>query len=215
MATDHKLYLFKRILEKHKQLGIFNTVKANLLNKDKGFIYINRNTALYLAPSSTLAVASHFTMNCYWMKKEYSSAILSISEKATLLISGNFTIYSGAKIYVNDEATLLLGSGYINHNANICCFARIEIGQDVAIADNVTIRDSDDHDILSSPHVKTSPIKIGNHVWIGMNVTILKGVTIGDGAVIAAGAVVTRDVPAACLAGGVPARILKENVVWQ
>jgi acetyltransferase-like isoleucine patch superfamily enzyme len=215
MATNHKIHLLKSILAKHRQISLVNTLKINALNKDKGFIYINHNTALHISPSSTVAVAAHFTMNCYWVEKDYSSALLSLAERATLLILGDFIIYSGAKIYVNEEASLILGSGYINHNANITCFTKIEIGWDVAIADNVTIRDSDDHDILSSPHIKTSPISIGNHVWIGMNVTILKGVTIGDGAIIAAGAVVTRDVPAGCLAGGVPARVMKENVVWQ
>jgi acetyltransferase-like isoleucine patch superfamily enzyme len=54
----------------------------------------------------------------------------------------------------------------------------------------------------------------GNHVWIGMRAMILKGVTIGDGAVVAAGAVVTRDVPARALVGGVPARVLRNDVEW-
>jgi len=61
----------------------------------------------------------------------------------------------------------------------------------------------------------TQPISIGNHVWIGINATILKGVTIGDGAIIAAGAVVTRDIPASCMAAGVPASVIKNNISWE
>lgn len=57
-----------------------------------------------------------------------------------------------------------------------------------------------------------APIHIGKNVWIGSNATVLAGVTIGDGAVIAAGAVVTKDVPPNTVAGGVPAKILK-NIV--
>ena len=54
------------------------------------------------------------------------------------------------------------------------------------------------------------PVKIGCNVWIGANVTILPGVTIGDGAIIAAGAVVNRDVKANTIAGGVPAKYIKD-----
>ena len=56
-----------------------------------------------------------------------------------------------------------------------------------------------------------APVKIGNGVWVGAHATILSGVTIGDNAVIAAGAVVTKDVPANAVAGGVPAKIIKQN----
>lgn len=96
------------------------------------------------------------------------------------------------------------------------CFEKIEIGEDLAIAEQVVIRDSDNHIVSSSKgHKMTQPIRIGNHVWIGTRATVLKGVTIGDGAIIAAGAVVTRDVPPACLAAGVPAKVIKKNVEWE
>ena len=54
------------------------------------------------------------------------------------------------------------------------------------------------------------PVKIGCNVWVGANVAILPGVTIGDGAIIAAGAVVNRDVKANTIAGGVPAKYIKD-----
>ena len=48
-----------------------------------------------------------------------------------------------------------------------------------------------------------------------MRATILKGVTIGDGAIVAAGAVVTKDVPPKTLVGGIPAKVIKEDIEWQ
>ena len=66
-----------------------------------------------------------------------------------------------------------------------------------------------------SHNIASCDIKIGNHVWIGANVTILKGVSIGDGSIVAAGSVVTKSIPEACLAAGVPAKVIKENVQWK
>ncbi|MGH3439954.1 MAG: acyltransferase [Sciscionella sp.] len=56
------------------------------------------------------------------------------------------------------------------------------------------------------PDVDRAPVSIGNRVFLGANAVVLMGVSIGDAAVVAAGAVVTRDVPAATVVAGVPAR---------
>ena len=107
---------------------------------------------------------------------------------------------------------LILGRGFINSNCKIRCFERISIGNGCAISHDVTIMDSDAHEINGSRN--TAPICIRDHVWIGTRATVLSGVTIGEGAVVAAGAVVTHDVPKATLVAGIPARVIKENVEW-
>ncbi len=55
-------------------------------------------------------------------------------------------------------------------------------------------------------------IKIGSGCWIASGVTITGGVTIGDNVIVAAGAVVTKDIPSNKIVGGVPAKIIKDNV---
>lgn len=55
-------------------------------------------------------------------------------------------------------------------------------------------------------------VVIEEDCWIGCNVTLLCGVTIGRGCTIAAGAVVNKDIPPYCIAGGVPAKVIKR--IW-
>lgn len=66
-------------------------------------------------------------------------------------------------------------------------------------------------EVFSTVPSRTARIEIGPDVWIGAGVTVLAGVSIGTGAVLAAGCVVTKDVPPYTVAGGVPARTLKER----
>ena len=52
---------------------------------------------------------------------------------------------------------------------------------------------------------------VGHDVWLGYRPLIMPGVTIGHGAVIAAGSVVTADIPAYAIAGGNPARVIRQR----
>ncbi|HEY9140071.1 MAG TPA: CatB-related O-acetyltransferase [Bryobacteraceae bacterium] len=54
-------------------------------------------------------------------------------------------------------------------------------------------------------------VRIGSDVWIAHRVTILSGVFIGDGAIVAAGSVVIKDIPPYAIAGGVPAKVIRNR----
>lgn len=56
---------------------------------------------------------------------------------------------------------------------------------------------------------KTSSISIEDDVLIGTCSIILKGVTIGARSIIAAGSVVTKSIPADCIAGGNPCKVIR------
>ncbi len=167
--------------------------KSSKINIQNGYLFLNKSMRV----------------------KEPFLGMLEMGENAEINVQNTFSIHSGCHIIVLKNAKLNLGSGYINRNVKIRCYPEISIGNDVAISENVTIWDSDAHQIMRKEKQMTQPISIGNHVWIGTNATILKGVTIGDGAIIAAGSVVTKDIPAGCLAAGVPAKVIKENMQWK
>ena len=75
--------------------------------------------------------------------------------------------------------------------------------------------DDDLRTILEAKTNRDSSITIGNHVWIAADVKILKGVKIGHCSIIVTGSLVTKDVNDNALVGGIPAKILKENINWK
>lgn len=192
----------------------------NLINsfkykkKKSNFICFNPCTKV-IGKNVEINIKNRFVFNKHWNEKRdlrnTIPALLELSDNSKLTVD-DFTIYAGGKVCVADGAELILGTGYINHNISIECFKKIEVGKNVCISDNVQIRDSDNHLIKGKESEATKPIIIKDNVWIGMGVIILKGVTIGEGAIVAAGAVVNKDVPPHTLVGGVPAKIIRENV---
>lgn len=101
---------------------------------------------------------------------------------------------------------------YFNFGASFVDDADITIGDYCQFGPNVTICTAE-HPLDPALRKKglqyNLPIRIGNDVWVGAGAIILAGVSIGDGAVVGAGAVVTRDVEAATVVAGSPARVIK------
>jgi maltose O-acetyltransferase len=117
----------------------------------------------------------------------------------------------------NRGATIRIGDGtHINNNfVAISEHRSITIGEKVLIGTFVEMYDSNFHGLeperrnISSPE-EASDVVVEDNVFIGSNVKILKGVTIGRGSVIAQGSIVTKSVPPGVVAGGNPARVLKQ-----
>jgi acetyltransferase-like isoleucine patch superfamily enzyme len=130
---------------------------------------------------------------------------------ADVAIAPNVSIRNGERITVGARTHL---------NEHSCIWAgdstgRISIGADVLVAPGVFITASN-YGLLPGQLIQTQPkseadIVIGNDVWIGTGAVITAGVSIGDGCVVGANAVVTKDLPPGSIAGGVPARVLRQR----
>lgn len=64
-------------------------------------------------------------------------------------------------------------------------------------------------DTFNLPYLK-APIHLKKGCQIGMGSIIMPGVTIGEGTIVGAGSVVTKNLPDWCIAGGCPAKVLKQ-----
>jgi serine acetyltransferase len=197
------------------ELDLLSTIRFGVFRRLDLDLTVYRNSTVTLRERASLTGRGELHVGPKWPAYCADRTLLAVWDDGTLIVDGKFQLFTGTRVVVDRGARLELGSGYVNCHSAIACFKDIRIGDDVAIAENVVIRDSDNHSIVGSRHEMTQPIVIGNHVWIGMNCNILKGVTIGDGAVIAAGSVVNKDVPANVLAGGVPARVIRERIEWR
>lgn len=150
----------------------------------------------------------------------YGGKSVKIQQKYSSIECGRYVkFWPDTKISVigtpKKKAVLRIGD-YVSfgNRTQIHCGNYIEIGDNTIISWDCCIMDRDYH-AFNSDYEQIKHVLIGKHVWIGCHVLILKGICIGDGAVIAAGSVVTKDIPSKCLAGGNPAKVIKENIKWK
>lgn len=131
-----------------------------------------------------------------------------------------FIASCGEHVNIEDHARI---SSRLSIGSNSGVGVRASISGTVTIGDNVMM--GRECIILTRNHAfarrdipmceqgfqEERPVVIGSDVWIGHRVMILPGSRIEDGAVIGAGAVVSGTIPAYSIAGGVPARVIRER----
>ncbi len=112
----------------------------------------------------------------------------------------------GFNIFIGDDF-------YSNYNLTILDCAKVTIGNNCYIADNVGIYavGHPTNRLLRRVDIEYgAPVVIGDDVWIGGHTVINPGVTIGDNVVIGSGSVVTRDIESGVVAAGNPCRVIRK-----
>lgn len=135
-------------------------------------------------------------------------------------LSKPFSLAENCMILAQDKGSEIVAGRDLRLNANVTlnadCQGKIILGENVLMGPGVVLRASNhrfankEQPINSQGH-DSGTITIEDDVWLGANVVVLPNVTIGRGSVIAAGAVVSKDVAAYTIAGGVPAKKIKER----
>lgn len=136
-------------------------------------------------------------------------------------------IFSRCGSNINVERMAFFGMGKaleIGSNSGLgprACLMNVKggdliIGDDVMMGPDVLVYTCNhNHDNVDIPMDRQgftySKVVIEDDVWIGARVIILPGVRIGKGSIVGAGAVVTRDIPPYSIAGGAPAKVLKNR----
>lgn len=189
--------------------------RANMDNKQflefiKNAEVIKAGSEAHLKMHELSARAQKITMRLNYGFHEPEETVRLFSELTESKVDDSFRCF--LPFYTECGINIKLGKNvFINSG---CCFqdhAGIEIGDGTLIGHQVVIATLNHaQDPLSRADMFPKPVKIGKNVWIGAHATILPGVTIGDNAIIAAGAVVTKDVENNVVAGGVPAKKIKD-----
>ena len=185
-------------------------------NSRMKFLWPMRHTIIRFEKGARLILNANYVIGTQQVKGSHQEGRLLVQKKGTFIIgSEGFEQFAGMYIRVMPGGELEIDGLVANEGCQITAGRKIHIGNGCLFARDVTLRSDDVHTIRIEGYEASRPITIGNHVWIGQGATILKGVTVGDGAIIAAKSLVLKDVPAQALVGGVPAKVIRENVEWE
>jgi acetyltransferase-like isoleucine patch superfamily enzyme len=139
--------------------------------------------------------------------------------RCSLVVGENVLISDATLELFGEGSEITVGSGTSIaggfYGAHWGC--SISIAEGCMFSSGVDIRTTDSHSIIGADGQRINPDKgvvIRERVWLARGVTVLKGSIIEPDSVVGAGAVVSGFIPAAVVAAGVPARVLRTDISW-
>ena len=187
--------------------GIFRKI---FFKKSKGMLFIGKRVKIKNKKNISFNGSATIEDGCF----------IQALSKGGMTVGNNFSLgrnsiieCTGVIRELGEE--LVIGDNVgIAANAFIAMRGKIEIGNNTIFGPNVSIH-AENHNFsdidkpIKLQGATRKGVKIGEDCWIGSKAVILDGVTIGSHSIIAAGAVITKDIPEYCIAGGVPAKVIK------
>lgn len=184
MKNIFKIFRERRILKEFFYNHISNKIQKNNGSK----ILIFRNTFIKIEAGSKIVLnGGILRVGTPCFHDNNGVTTLSLFNNSRLIVNAGGNMWSGSSINLI-SGQLSLGLFELNYNSIIRCYKKITIGNDVFVARNSIISDSDSHSIINcgAKRPNIGDVCIGNKVWICSNSVILKDTTIHDNCVIAA-----------------------------
>ena len=149
------------------------------------------------------------------------NALIHIQGNDNSIVLGKKSFISGAELWIEDDNNSInIGERtFVGHHSHIACTegCSLQIDERCMISSYVQIRTGDSHSIFNNNGDRINKgmnIILGSHCWVGEGAKILKGVILEGDDIVSTGAIVTKTFQKNVLIGGVPAKIIKEEVNW-
>lgn len=191
--------------------GIVRVDNSKIIPYKNAVIDIETGARIYI-------VNGNIEIGCNLLKGSKEETRIRLRENAVWGSDGGCKISYGSTIEILKGAVLNSKYFTVNSNSTLIAAKKINLGQDVMIARNVVIYDSDFHEITcdGTKGEKSKDVIIGEHVWIGTNSMVLKGVKLEKGCVVAANTIVTQNVENENLIGNkLEIKCINNHIEWK
>ena len=144
------------------------------------------------------------------------------------ILGSNNTLVIEEGVNIRDTHIEIVGENSLIHLGKECIVGHgsylsakegksLIIKEKCMLSRNVKVMTSDGHPIYQDENIinYAKDVLIDEHVWLADNVTILKGVTVGAYSIVGINATLTHSIDSHTIAVGNPAKVVKENIIWE
>ena len=218
--------MLKDIIKKNQRLLYIVAFVYNVLHRNNSWKYIGSNKiykkGVFLNKVKFNIRGSNNKIIIGNKARLHNCEIVILGNNCILEIGGGATIVSNTQFWLQDDASsIIIGENFTIESGHIASTEgqNITIGNDCMFSNDIEIRNGDSHSIVDKDTNKrvnyAQSVIIGNHVWLTAHTRVLKGSQIPHSCIIANSCVVSGKLENSnALYGGIPAKLLKENIDW-